>query len=134
MKRPNRKDDNEVTDVSYQEVLRMWFYPRASVPSYYGMGIPDDEETTTLKGHLDRCGIRWVKEPTFATRPFFAGTFTEDLMIGGIAALVSCQCDESEGPWGGELFIKGELTLSQVIIQVLETANSMDANTSGDDE
>lgn len=122
----------EVTNVSYRDVLRQWFYPRSAVPSYYGMGIPDEEETLDLKGHLDRCGIIWVKEPTFGTRPFFAGTFTEDAMIGGIVALVSCNCDKSIGPWGGELFIKGELSLSQVIMEVLETANSMDAKTRGE--
>lgn len=113
--------------MSYVEAVRAWFYPKAFVPDYYAMGrYPDEQATEQFKDHVKACELRWASEPDFGTVDGFAGTFAGDEKVKGVRALVGCGCDEYESGNEATLFIPGEMSLAEVITQVVEASGETD--------
>lgn len=114
--------------MSYVEAVRAWFYDKAFVPSYYAMGrYPDEEATSEFKDHVKTCELRWASEPNLGTVDGFAGTFAGDEKVEGVVAKVGCGCDEYELGEEATLFIPGEMSLSEVIAQVVGDSGDGDA-------
>lgn len=111
---------SEATKTAYTEAVRAWFFERAFVPEYYAMGrYPDEKATAEFKTHVDTCPIQWASEPDFGTVAGFAGTFAEDDKVRGIRAEAYCSCDEYERYEPETLFIPGEMSLGELIAEVL---------------
>lgn len=107
------------------QLVRDWFFPQASIPSYYGGGaVMEEEETKALKKHLRRCKTVWVTEPRVGHIGGFAGDDPDDQILG-IVAKVGCKCGRYATDWKvAELFISGDLLLRDLLDQVKEGKRS----------